>query len=68
MSNANIENILRAYVRPYITDIELKTLLNGTPNSNYSKVKRLIAAGKLLHIRRGLYCLTEMLGYPTKAV
>jgi predicted transcriptional regulator of viral defense system len=40
-----------------VTDVELVTLLKGSPNSRYSKVKRLLALGRLLHIRRGLYCL-----------
>lgn len=66
MRKINIENTLRRSVHPYITDIELKTLINSTPNGMYSKVKRLTAEGKLLHIRRGLYSLTEELGYYTK--
>lgn len=57
---------LRSYPRPYLTDIELGVLLNGTPDSRYGKVKRLLAQGKLLHLRRGLYCLTDKMGYFTK--
>jgi hypothetical protein len=57
---------LRNSKRPYITDMELATLWDGTPNSRYSKIKRLLAQGKLLHIRRGLYCLTEAIGYMSK--
>lgn len=38
-----------------ITDTELAFLLGGSPDSRYGKVKRLIAQGRLLHIRRGLY-------------
>ena len=44
---------------PYLTDSELAVLLNSTHHGRYSKVKRLLAQGKLLHIRRGLYCLTD---------
>lgn len=61
-----LENKLRHYPHPYITDIELGTLLDGSLDSQYSKVKRLLAQGKLIHIRRGLYCLTENLSYSRK--
>lgn len=49
--------------RPYITDVDLAYALDGSPDSRYSKVKRLSAQGMLLHIRRGLYCPTEKMGY-----
>ncbi len=62
----SLENTLQRYSRPYLTDSELKVLLDGTPDSRYGKVKRLLAQGKLLHIRRGLYCLTDKMGYLTK--
>lgn len=55
---------LRNYPRPYLTDAELDILLNGTPDSRYGKVKRWLAQGKLLRIRRGLYCLTEYAAKP----
>ena len=58
-----LETALLGYPRPYLTDIELNTLLKGTPDSRYGKVKRLLAQGKLLHIRRGLYCLTDKMGF-----
>lgn len=58
-----LENTLRAYPHPYITGTELDNMLGGTPDSRYSKVKRMLAQGKLLHIRRGLYCLTSEIGY-----
>lgn len=61
-----LEALLRNFPRPYLTDVELETLLGGTRNSRYSKVKRLLAQGKLLHIRRGLYCLTSKVGYLIK--
>lgn len=62
----NLEKILLTYARPYLTEAELKTLLNGTSNSRYSKIKRMLAQGKLLHVRRGLYCITEKLGFSKK--
>ncbi|MFA6037210.1 MAG: hypothetical protein WC748_03685 [Legionellales bacterium] len=54
-----IDRILQNYPRPYLTDLELDTLLDGTSDSRYSKVKRLLAQGRLLHVRRGLYCLPD---------
>src|SRR5580692_8559792 len=57
---------LQTYPRPYLSDADLEVLLDGTPDSRYGKIKRLLAQGKLLHVRRGLYCLTEELGYLTK--
>jgi len=53
---------LSRHPRSFITDGELEYFLEGTPDSRYSKVKRLLAQGKLLHIRRGLYSLTERVG------
>lgn len=64
--NTEIERKLLHYPKGYITDTELTVLLGGTPDSRYSKIKRLIAQSKLLHIRRGLYCLTEAQGYAQK--
>lgn len=61
-----LEESLRRYSRPYLTDRELEFLLDGTPDSRYGKTKRMLAQGKLLHIRRGLYSLTDKLGYRTK--
>lgn len=63
---AKLEESLRQYARPYLTDAELAVLLDGTPDSRYAKTKRMLAQGKLLHIKRGLYSLTDKLGYPIK--
>lgn len=49
--------------RSYLTDAELESLLDGSPDSRYGKVKRMLANDKLLRIRRGLYCLTDKIGY-----
>ena len=61
-----LEKALRQHPQPYLTDAEIKALLGSTPDSRYGKIKRLLAQGKLLHIRRGLYCLTDEIGYLTK--
>lgn len=50
------EDLLK-YKRPFLTEIELETFLKGSADSRYSKVKRMLAQGQLLHIRRGLYGL-----------
>lgn len=51
---------------PIVTFMELEKLLGGTTDSLYGRIKRMVAQGKLLHIRRGLYCLTEKMGYANK--
>ena len=61
MNRLNDKN-LRRLERPYLTDIDLDMLLDGSPDSRYGRVKRLIQQGKMLHIRRGLYYLTEIQG------
>lgn len=62
----SVEQHLQTYPRPYITDVELGTLLGGTADSRYSKVKRMLAQSQLIHIRRGLYGLTSRLGHKEK--
>lgn len=62
-----LEKALQRYPRPYITDGEIEAILQSTTNSRYSKVKRFLADGKLLHIRRGLYCITDKVGYSKRA-
>jgi len=57
------ENIAKKFQYPYITDMELGLLLGGTADSRYSKIKRLLAQGKLIHIRRGLFCWTDQVGH-----
>lgn len=41
------------------TDIELRLILGGSQDSFYSKVKRAIASGEIVQVRRGLYCWGE---------
>jgi hypothetical protein len=56
-----LEKILHSFPRPYLTDNELAIILDGSANSRYSKVKRLVAQGMLLRIRRGLYAIPNSL-------
>lgn len=41
------------------SDTELSVYLSGTPHARYGVVKRAMANGSLLHLRRGLYCVAE---------
>lgn len=47
------------YPHPYISDLELTMQFKGTPDSRYGKVKRLLAEGKLIHLKRSLYYLPD---------
>jgi len=52
------------YIRekiPYdlFSDSELAALFPESPARRYGLIKRAIAKGDLIHLRRGLYCLTE---------
>lgn len=59
----NLEKYLQTYPRPFLTDGEVEALLTTSSNdSRYSKVKRLLSEGKLLHLRRGLYVITDEIG------
>lgn len=66
--HTHLENKLRHFPRPCLSDVELETVFDGnlSPDSRYSKIKRLVMQHKLLHMRRGLYCLTDAIGYPAK--
>lgn len=39
------------------TDTEVASLIEGTPNRRYGLMKRAIASGALIQLRRGVYCL-----------
>jgi len=51
---------LQGLQRPYLTTPELDLLIDGSTDSRYGKIKRLLEKGRLLHIRRGLYCTTDI--------
>lgn len=42
---------------PYLSEVELSILISGTDYSRYGLVKRALARGDLIHLRRGLYYL-----------
>ncbi len=42
------------------TDTEVVNLLKGSPNRRYGLVKRAIADGDLIQLRRGVYCLGKI--------
>jgi len=63
-----IDRQLRHIPHYCFTDNDLEIVLKSeSADSRYSKLKRLIAKGDLLHLRRGLYCVGDKLGHPIKA-
>ncbi len=55
---SQLEQKLRNYPKLYITDSELPALLEGSSDdSRHGQVKRALAKGVLLRIRRGLYAI-----------
>lgn len=56
-----LDQALQAYSRPYLSGNDLSLLLKGTTDSRYGKIKRVLAQGKLLHIRKGLYCIVDVM-------
>lgn len=53
--------LLLRFPNPYISDVEIQALLKGSQHSRYGKIKRALASGELLHVRRGLYTVNEKL-------
>jgi predicted transcriptional regulator of viral defense system len=41
------------------SDAELRNVVPGTAHRRYGLLKRVLASGELVHLRRGLYCLGE---------
>ena len=56
MVNA-IEKVFRQLSKPYLTSVDLNVLFGGTRDRRYGQVKRALAKGDLMRIKRGLYCL-----------
>lgn len=61
---SKLENLLWRYPTAEITEGELAILMDGTPNSRYSRLKRAVKNKELIRIRRGLFYLNEHLGSP----
>lgn len=57
---------LQGLSSPCLTDVELSLLLRDSADSRYAKLKRLLAANKLIRIRRGLYCRTDAVDHSIK--
>lgn len=58
-----LEDMLQQHPVDFISDIEINMFMDGSRHSRYGKVKRLIKQGKLIHLRRGLYLITDKLGH-----
>lgn len=54
-----IEQIRGNIPQDILTDDILVNLWEGSPDSRYGAIKRAIAKGELVHIKRGLYCLAK---------
>ncbi len=54
-----IEQIRENIPQDILTDDILVNLLKGSPDKRYGVIKRAIANGKLVHIKRGLYRLAK---------
>lgn len=57
--STQIQQKLYDFPLPYITDVELQELLDGTEDSRYGQVKRALAKGSLVRIKRGLYSISR---------
>ena len=54
-----LDQIQSALPANYFTDLELLNLVKGSAHARYGLIKRAIAQGELVHLRRGLYLLGE---------
>lgn len=54
-----LEHIKSAIPGDWFTDLELANLIPGSENRRYGLVKRALAKGDLIRLRRGAYCLSE---------
>jgi len=55
--NRLTEQLFNIAPHGYFTTQDVATLLPGSHDSRFGLVKRAIAAGQIIHVRRGLYCL-----------
>lgn len=57
--NKLTEEIFKSSPYGYFTSQDTDSILQGSPDSRYGLVKRAIAGGEIIQIRRGLYCLAQ---------
>ncbi len=57
--NDRLESIWTQIPFDCFTDVELSSRLSGSPHVRYSFLKRAIARGDLIHVKKGLYCFPE---------
>lgn len=50
-----IDDILEKLPFDVVTDVELTAICEGTPNARHARVKRALAKGEIIRIKRGLY-------------
>jgi len=58
--NRLVKTILENVPVPVFTTLEITSLVPGSENTRYALVKRSIANGDIIHIRRGLYTLSPL--------
>jgi predicted transcriptional regulator of viral defense system len=58
--NRLVKAILQQVPAPVFTPLEISHLVSGSANTRYALVKRAIADGDILHIKRGLYTLSPL--------
>lgn len=58
--NRLVKAILEYVPVPVFTTLEISSLVPGSANTRYSLVKRAIAAGDIIRIKRGLYTLAPL--------
>ena len=58
--NRLVKTILEKIPVPVFTTLEISMLVPGSANTRYALVKRAIADGDIIHIKRGLYTLSPL--------
>jgi len=58
--NRLVKTILENVPVPVFTTLEITSLVPGSENTRYALVKRSIANGDIIHIKRGLYTLSPL--------
>jgi hypothetical protein len=59
--SATVGKIMASIPRDVFTDTELTQLITGTPARRHGLVKRALARGDFVRVKRGLYCRPESL-------